>query len=239
MANTHRQDSRATNSDAQSASESVNASTNSDAASKDTAGDMAAPYGTRSRNRTGNARINYAEDKDIDADVYDYYHDNKDPDGSKKPSRQANAAANGDGPRGGVAARRAAASDEAKPASSQNFGKDTTSSVASGLQGAQQTSTSSGGALASRKRKAAAAGTVSTRRTGQSVQASGTTWPDTNVLTFDDCKSRPDANGRMVADDGTVLEPNGKLGCCTSGAAGVPLIWGHLGRTRQFQQHAG
>ncbi|KAF5615395.1 uncharacterized protein FTJAE_13380 [Fusarium tjaetaba] len=37
------------------------------------------PYGTRSRNRTGTSRINYAEDRDIDGDVYDYYHDKKDP----------------------------------------------------------------------------------------------------------------------------------------------------------------
>src|SRR4051812_47392136 len=38
----------------------------SSAASKDGAGGTASPYGTRSRNRNGGARPNYAEDKDID-----------------------------------------------------------------------------------------------------------------------------------------------------------------------------
>ena len=69
FANNAGQDARAADADAQSASEPAKASSDfRDPAVRDGGAEMAAPYGTRSRNRTGNARINYAEDKDIDID---------------------------------------------------------------------------------------------------------------------------------------------------------------------------
>ncbi|KAH6691619.1 SANT domain-containing protein [Plectosphaerella plurivora] len=55
------------------------------------AGDGASPYGTRSRNRTGTSRPNYAEDKDIDAEMFDYVPDKKEKEADvKRPSRQGN-----------------------------------------------------------------------------------------------------------------------------------------------------
>ncbi|EFY98561.2 BAH/PHD-containing protein [Metarhizium robertsii ARSEF 23] len=200
-------DSKVTNADAQSASDPVNASSSSDPSSKDSGADMAAGYGTRSRNRGGNARINYAEDKDIDMDVYDYY-DKKDQDVPKKSSRKSDVAANGDGAARAVGSRRGAAEEaRAVGASNQNGSKSSTpSGVGVGVGGgASQGAPTSGAAQGSRKRKATA---VSTRKAGQMGQLEGTPMPETNMLTFENCNHRPDANGCMVADDGTVLEPN-------------------------------
>ncbi|OAA43215.1 BAH-domain containing protein [Metarhizium rileyi] len=172
----------------------------------------AAGYGTRSRNRGSNARINYAEDKDIDMDVYDYY-DKKDQDVAKKSSRKSDVAANGDAA-GRAAGSRRAAAEEARTAgaSNQNSSKSSTpSAVGVGIGvggGASQGAPASGMVQGSRKRKAAATTAVATRKAGQMGQLEGTPLPETNMLSFDNCKHRPDAKGRMVADDGTVLEPN-------------------------------
>lgn len=172
---------------------------------------MTATYGTRSRQRNGNARPNYAEDKDIEMDVYDYYHDKKDGDGKRSSSRQTAAAANGDAPRGAAASRKAG-TDEAKAGASQNGPK---SQPANGGTSASQATQASGAVQPSRKRKAAAqqqsaaTSTVSTRKAGNATVNPQSRWPDTNMLTFENCHARP-ADGRMVADDGTVLEPNGE-----------------------------
>lgn len=48
------------------------------------------PYGTRSRGRTGRARPNYAEDKDIDSDLFDAAPERKDDGDAKRSTRQAN-----------------------------------------------------------------------------------------------------------------------------------------------------
>ncbi|KAK4165687.1 putative SANT domain-containing protein 2 [Cladorrhinum sp. PSN259] len=50
------------------------------------AGDKASPYGTRSRNRNGAARPNYAEDRDIDMEIFDNYPERKDQDSKKASS---------------------------------------------------------------------------------------------------------------------------------------------------------
>ena len=189
----------------------------SDGAAKDAGTDTASPYGTRSRNRTGTSRPNYAEDKDIDTDVYDYYHDKKDHD-SKKSSRQASAAANGDAPPRGGANSRKAGTDEAKAGQSANASKEQQTGASSN---ASTTTHSTGPSQPTRKRKAA---NQSAGSTGQGASANGSSkkattasgpttgisWPETNMLTFDDCKARP-VDGRMVADDGTVLEANGNM----------------------------
>lgn len=190
---------------------------------KDAGGDSASPYGTRSRNRNGSSRPNYAEDKDIDADVYDYYQDKKDGD-SKKSSRQASAAANGDAPPRGGAISRKAGTDDTRGVQSQNGPKDQNSSGSNAATPTAQTPTVS---QPSRKRKAAAqsagstgqvaSASTSSKKAGTTAAAAaaaaaasstGISWPETNMLTFENCKARPDRR-RMVADDGTVLEPNG------------------------------
>ncbi|KAJ4401099.1 putative PHD type zinc finger protein with BAH domain-containing protein [Neurospora sp. IMI 360204] len=72
---------------------STSTSTQAAAAAKD--GSTAAnPYGTRSRNRTGNSRINYAEDRDLDMDIFELYPDRREGAEAKKgSSKQAQAPA--------------------------------------------------------------------------------------------------------------------------------------------------
>ncbi|KAF7559767.1 hypothetical protein G7046_g4367 [Stylonectria norvegica] len=225
-------DSNPPHQDDSSMTEPMTALSGSDAMVKDDGGDSAPGYGTRSRNRHGNSRPNYAEDKDIEMDQYDFYHEKKDGD-TKKSSRQASAAANananGDVTRGGANPRKAG-TDDTKVGLPQNGSKEqhsggsttapptTTTMTAAATSTAVVATQPSGVSQPSRKRKAAAqssgptAPTASsnalTRKAGTAAaQELGISWPDTNMLTFDNCNARPD-NRRLVADDGTVLEPN-------------------------------
>lgn len=174
---------------------------------------MAAGYGTRSRNRTGSSRPNYAEDKDYDVEMYDYDHDKAHGE-SKKSARQVNAANAGESARGTPGSRKASG-DDARSGPSQNGSKEQTPAGGTGTPHGAQTSSSA--THPSRKRKAATAAqqansnaaSVSTRRAGTTAQNSAaSSWPETNILTFTNSRARPQ-NGQLVADDGTVLEANG------------------------------
>ncbi|KAM4054854.1 PHD-zinc-finger like domain-containing protein [Hirsutella rhossiliensis] len=207
-------DSKATGADALPASESARASSGSDTAAKDPGAEMAAPYGTRSRNRTSNARPNYAEDKDIDMDNYDFYRGKDGHEGSKKSARHALAAAtHADAPpRNGGGSRKSGVDDGRAAGPSQNGFKDQNSTANSGnggggggATGASQAAPPSGASQSSRKRKAAPAG--ATRRASNAVQSTGPPLRETNMMTFERCNSCLDQE-RLIADDGTVLELN-------------------------------
>lgn len=176
---------------------------------------MAAPYGTRSRNRNGNARPNYAEDKDYDVDMYDFDHDKSQTD-PKRSSRSTNGASHGDSVRSNASSRKSLG-DESKvstPQSGSGSSKEQTSN--SGTGASQATQASSNASQPSRKRKAGAAAQqqlnsapATTKKNGSATpQVLSTSWSESNVLTFANCKARTQ-NGRLVADDGTVLEANG------------------------------
>ncbi|CAI4216562.1 unnamed protein product [Parascedosporium putredinis] len=94
-----------------------------EASMKDGLGDTSSssPYGTRSRNRTGNARPNYAEDKDMDLD-YEYLPPKKENE-LKKSTRQNNPspAAPVEALRPGGSSRKSGV-DEGKPAPPQRTG---------------------------------------------------------------------------------------------------------------------
>ncbi|KAK1754948.1 hypothetical protein QBC47DRAFT_204962 [Echria macrotheca] len=210
----------------------------SSAASKEGAGGTASPYGTRSRNR--GARPNYAEDKDIDMDLFDNYPDRRDDDGRKTVTRQASFSNNATqvAPRSvNGTSRKPLPPDDGKPqnATSQHGSATTTSTTKdkehhnhsqatpSGTPGA----TANGPTTKSKKRKAdAAAGggretpsasaganhsTVQRRQANgnhsSSLARGGGGYGETNLLTFESCGARLQ-NGKMVADDGTVLEVN-------------------------------
>ncbi|RFN46671.1 lid2 complex component snt2 [Fusarium flagelliforme] len=207
-------DSKASDPDAQSVSDPMIAQSGLDNAAKDASVDAAAGYGTRSRNRNGTSRVNYAEDRDIDTDVYDYYQDKKDGD-SKKTSRQSSAAVNSDAPRASASSRKAG-TDESKATQSANASKEQQSG---GSNSASTTTQSAAVSQPTRKRKVAGNSAGSTNQATSTTTSSttkkatnlgtaaGISWPDTNMLTFEKCKGRP-VNGQMVADDGTVLGPN-------------------------------
>jgi len=210
-------------------------SAGSNPAAKDAAASTASPYGTRSRNRTGASRPNYAEDKDLDMEIFEMYPERRDDDG-RKPSRQGSAAVGVPQETGGTprvvsngSGRKPLPSDS-KHVSSQHNAKEHPQPQQ------HQHPPSSGAATPnppangappqpSKKRKAApahpagggaqAAATpanpslaVASRRNGGAGGGSRGYAPS-NMLTFDGCKARP-KDGKMVADDGTVLKVNGK-----------------------------
>lgn len=179
------------------------------------------PYGTRSRNRTGNARPNYAEDRELDAE-YEW--------GSGKKSQAGTGSANsgqvltgGNDKPIGVSTRRSSTTNSGSTASklaNANGPKDgipgmssfplnpepvvTTHPVPSkkrknpGSGAPQSTSlpTSGGSTSQSTSRRAASAAALSSFR-------------ETNMLSFENCKGYL-KNGKLKADDGTVLGINGK-----------------------------
>ncbi|KAK4244810.1 hypothetical protein C7999DRAFT_34848 [Corynascus novoguineensis] len=217
------------------------------------AGSQPSPYGTRSRNRTGAARPNYAEDKDLDLDIFDAYPQRKEDDPKKSGSTKqqgasstptpANSSQTG-APRSGNGSSRKPLPDEGRQ---QNGIKDQqnqsqrqspaaalSSSIVNGTTTTTTTTTTTSTANGSSKgKKRKVADTASTasgsqtplgpngslsssvlqKRLGTAGQGSGDGTPsvagygETNLLTFDNCKARP-KNGKMIADDGTVLEVN-------------------------------
>lgn len=216
-------------------------------ATKDMSSSQPSPYGTRSRNR-GQARPNYAEDKDADMEMFDAVHEKKEEE-PKKLSRQAGNLANGnaDTTRTSIPTSRkstnttttvtTAASttftDDSKPSTTAT--KDHQSAAVSSANATPSSASSS----STKKRKAAtqsatnganahaaatttqgsnvSAATASTRRGTASAAAAATAasggtgagFRETNMLSFENCGAKP-KDGKMVADDGTVLQHNGR-----------------------------
>ncbi|CAP69373.1 uncharacterized protein PODANS_1_10370 [Podospora anserina S mat+] len=236
------------------------------AAAKD-AGEKASPYGTRSRNRTGAARPNYAEDRDIDMELFEHTN-KKDTDSKKAPSSkqqhleppipqeagatssssQAPPAANAGqtAPRSGNASSRKPLPDESRQTTATTNGtKDshpTPSSTTSTNTANKTNGNSTSNSHKGKKRKATSAaapaadastpsgsqtpsgtngastsllaaavhqrlaGTASRSMDGGSATPGAPGYGETNMLTFENCKSRPTKDGKMIADDGTVLQ---------------------------------
>lgn len=218
------------------------------------AGSQASPYGTRSRNRTGATRPNYAEDRDLELDNFDAYQGQRKDDESKKASttKQPGALASTvatttpSSTNATPAPQRASNGSSRKPLPAESRQTATQNGTKDHHQNHDQPSTQStlsvaasnataNGPTKGKKRKAAADtpsmasgnqtplaanGTSSTsalqKRVVASGQASGNATPngsgygETNMLTFESCKGQP-KDGKMVADDGTVLGVNGKF----------------------------
>ncbi|KAB5580316.1 hypothetical protein GE09DRAFT_432976 [Coniochaeta sp. 2T2.1] len=219
----------------------MNGSTTQQAASKETGSGTASPYGTRSRNRTGASRPNYAEDKDLDVEMFEPDRQGSKKAGSANASQGAAAA-----PRpsnGGSSSRKPLPTESntgthhagGGPASATKEQKTTGSSTATSnstpapgaTTGAPNTPTPST-TQPSRKRKATAAASQASTPSASHVQQASSNGPttavqkrpavvshngngigysETNLLTFENCAGRP-KDGKMIADDGTVLEVN-------------------------------
>ena len=191
---------------AQTSSEAADASTLSSqvdgldgAMSSDTA-----TYGTRSRNRTGNTRPNYAEDQDMDFEISAPAASTK-----RKPPNDfaASAAQSATDSKRAQDFARLLASNTA-PANANGSGKESTPGtpgVASNL---------------SKKRKAAGASTTITQTPPASnspaptatrkIPAQSNMARETNVMTFGKHRRCLNKKGELVADDGTRLCVNGK-----------------------------
>ncbi|KAH8157728.1 hypothetical protein CIB48_g10515 [Xylaria polymorpha] len=181
------------------------------------------PYGTRSRNR-GQARPNYAED--LDVEMEDAFPEKKEEE-PKKGMRQANAATNGTGDANKAtvsSSRKGAAADDSKTTSSHTTSKDAHSTAPATANATGPTTSSS----TSKKRKATTQATTNnvhsqtstptptpstslvtgTRRgAAHGAAHANTGYRETNMLSFEKCGGIP-KNGKMIADDGTVLEAN-------------------------------
>lgn len=162
-------------------------------------------YGTRSRNRTGNSRPNYAEDQDMDFEISSAAAT------TKKRSAADSAASTGpsatDTKRMHDVARHVAGSNGGTGSSTGSGAKELTPGVASNV---------------SKKRKAAGAPTTMLTQTPptsnspaptatRKVVASSTTTRETNVMSFSKHRQCLNKKGELVADDGTKLSVNGKL----------------------------
>lgn len=179
------------------------------------------PYGTRSRNKAGNARPNYAEDREMDND-YDWL-------AAKKSQSSGGAVSSGPAQAGdsdrstGVNTRRssntapASAMSKVGPAGNAKDGIPGTSSFSLNSE-AIASSTSNN----SKKRKAPGGGGAASAASQSSGQAashggsrratatlSSARHRETNMLTFENSQGYL-KDGKLKADDGTLLGINGK-----------------------------
>lgn len=167
----------------------------------------AATYGTRSRNRTGNARPNYAEDQDMDFELSTTT--------KKKPANDSSATT--------LAGQAAAEAKRAQAEFARFIAVNSGSAHANGTTTKESTPGTPGLASnVSKKRKAAGApaGLTQTPPPSNSpvpavtrkLAAPSATARETNVLTFTKHRSCLNKKGELVADDGTKLCINGKPG---------------------------
>jgi len=177
-----------------------------------------AAYGTRSRNRPGVPRPNYAEDVEMDFEVAQQAngaeHSSMDLSSHSPPATDSRQSPSPGGKRGTPAAN----------------GWNALNGNSSSIPGTSHFSANPNARMPhSRKRKAAEVqGTASahsqspapsvpvvTRRanaaaTAASQASSYSYMPDNNMFSFDRCRSSLNKQGRLVADDGTVFSVNGK-----------------------------
>ncbi|KAL5594467.1 hypothetical protein BROUX41_001400 [Berkeleyomyces rouxiae] len=242
---------------------SKSASSSAAQASKEAgaASDAASHYGTRSRNRHGNNRPNYAEDS-VDMD-FEYSHDTK-KDDPKKPSRNRNsspavpqdafatsstsapASASASAPTRSSSSRKSnAANGDSGRGPHQESTKDHNTSAASTPSNSSDRNTTS--QPPSKKRKTASSSSSASnvqsnpqlaKRAHAIVQNSGArplvTYPDSNMMSFTNTKALLQKDGSLVADDGTELRQNDHV-YLVSEPPGEPY---YLGRVMEFM-HAG
>lgn len=182
-----------------------------------------APYGTRSRGRNAAPRPNYAEDRDIDVDLELTTGPSSKSGGSKRSATTSQASNHNNNNSSNGAP--AAGSDKASGVNTRK-GQATTNgtSAGSGKDAIPGTSTfsanpnaGSNSSSASRKRKQPSSGTTSSDATNAQVSSKKTltTNPagprpqsDSNMMTFE-IHGAYLKNGKLKADDGTVLAVNG------------------------------
>jgi hypothetical protein len=162
-----------------------------------------ATYGTRSRNRTGNARPNYAEDQDMD---FEYSAASTKKKAPASESATLGSQNNADAKRAREFAQLLGTSNDGTPPSGNGAGsKELTPGATSGL---------------SKKRKAVGPPATLTETppatnspapsASRKVAAPSTMARETNVMTFTKHKYCLNKKGELIADDGTKLSVNGK-----------------------------
>ncbi|CZS94539.1 related to PHD finger protein [Rhynchosporium agropyri] len=191
-------------------------STSANQSIKDPAANGAGPavvYGTRSRNRTGNPRPNYAEDKEMDAE-FELGPSVKETNG-RKATKVVDSSTLTDAEQTHFPSKLLNGAESENVSALQNIHKD----PIPGTSTFSANPTTNGGH--SKKRKAATQAPqnqaqlpvptqsmpqAATRRTTMAVYT-GSVIEDSNMLSFGTCGGRL-KNSKLVADDGTVLEVN-------------------------------
>ncbi|KAL8846156.1 MAG: hypothetical protein Q9221_008736 [Calogaya cf. arnoldii] len=179
------------------------------------------PYGTRSRNRGGNARINYAEDRELDMD-YDWTPASKKPRDSSTSASSTNLQAE-DIDHTGVSTRRRSVTTAILPPASKGANPTTPKDQIPGLSsfpvqfepGGVSTQPTSkkrkapGAAPATPSNPSATPSTTSSKHVSRKAATAPSTNCSriTNMLSFEDSKGYL-KNGALRADDGTVLAVN-------------------------------
>lgn len=200
-------------------------STSSNPSAKEVASGAAGaiPYGTRSRNRTGTSRPNYAEDKELDAE-FEIPSSSKETNGRRgarsiDPSNVADSGGPADVP------RKIPALETEQALTVQSHYKE----PIPGTSTFSANPSATGPSHNSKKRKAtsqpttfqsqlqipgqnATAPQAVTRRASMAAQVVAG-FRDSNMLSFDNCAGRLSGQ-RLVADDGTILEVNGMFSVC-------------------------
>jgi hypothetical protein len=194
-------------------------STSSNPSTKETAPGgtgAAVPYGTRSRNRTGTSRPNYAEDKELDAE-FELASSSKDTSG-RKAGRAIDNVTDAGRPTSNV--RKNPVSEIEHTLTIQSHYKE----PIPGTSTFSANPAATGPPLHSKKRKATSQPTMFqpqlqnpaqnlavpqavTRRASMAAQVVAG-FRDSNMLSFENCAGHLSGK-RLVADDGTVLEVNG------------------------------
>lgn len=222
------------------ASDSVTKSTSasSEPAAKDVMSGPS-PYGTRSRNR-GQPRPNYAEDKDMDTEMYDAFPDRKEQE-AKKASRPIANGVPEASRTGGSSARKVATVEETQIAQPSAPAKDSQTGTAAATPAA--TAPTPATTATTKKRKANTQPTTNgpqaqptvasaqilatTRRTATNAPGAGGPglgFKESNMLSFEQHGAIPE-HGKLVADDGTSISKNGR---CIRGLRYGFLLMGQL-----------
>ncbi len=178
------------------------------------------PYGTRSRNRTGTSRPNYAEDRELDTE-YEWSN-------TKKPHTSLASSASAqmqpvDSERlSGISTRRSSTTASTTPANKQagiNTPKELIPGMSSFLLNPENATSAP---PQSRKRKAPGSHVTSSAPNGGEQAASlprkqaiiatvNSAW-ETNMMSFEGSQAYL-KDGKLTADDGTTLEVNGMAHC--------------------------
>ena len=190
----------------------------------------ASPYGTRSRNRTGNQRPNYAEDRELDME-YEWASSRKSQGNSV--AAMPSSLPSGDGDKASAGSTRHSSTSAPNGLTSSNKAAvlSTQTNNIPGLStffAYSEPNVAPTTTAPTRKRKAPGSGPMSShastvapqvsavgisRRNGIPSQARRLRV--TNLMTFDNCQGYL-RNGKLKADDGTILAVNGESSFCGS-----------------------
>ena len=174
----------------------------------------ASPYGTRSRNRTGNARPNYAEDRENEMD-YEYTSIKKNPSSTAASSTQntdVDKTPTTHGRRSAVNGTTAVkAAGTATPTTKEQIPGTSSFSVVAenGSQSQSRKRKAPGGGTASVAASTPTASSTHTRRTTNPAPIISRETRDTNMVSFENSQ-RLLSDGQLVADDKTHFKVNGK-----------------------------